>query len=68
MFKLTRLLGYLQCQKVGQNTYQRHFLVGQEGTNMDTKLGSRHLTKDMQDLLLIIRDGLKFKKVTQNLM
>ena len=24
------------------------------GTNMDTKLGPRHLTKDMQDLLLII--------------
>ncbi|KAL4638090.1 hypothetical protein ACB092_03G125000 [Castanea dentata] len=27
------------------------------GTNMDRKLGLRHLTKDMQDLLLIIRDS-----------
>ena len=36
-------------------------------TNMDTKLGMRHLTKDMQDLLLhkvnIIRDNINFKKV-----
>ncbi|KAM3743097.1 hypothetical protein ACB098_07G118400 [Castanea mollissima] len=30
---------------------------------MDTMLGLRHLTKDMQDLLLIIRDGVRFKKV-----
>ncbi|KAF3975237.1 hypothetical protein CMV_001509 [Castanea mollissima] len=29
---------------------------------MDTMLGLRHLTKDMQDLLLIIRDGVRFKK------
>ena len=36
--------------------------MGQGATNMDTMLGSKHLTKDIQDLLLIIRDGLKFKK------
>uniref|UniRef100_A0A7N2RB12 CRAL-TRIO domain-containing protein n=1 Tax=Quercus lobata TaxID=97700 RepID=A0A7N2RB12_QUELO len=35
---------------------------GTGGTNMDTMLGPKHLTKDMQDLLLIIRDGVKFKK------
>ncbi|KAF3953820.1 hypothetical protein CMV_020768 [Castanea mollissima] len=29
---------------------------------MDTMLGPRHLTKDMQDLLLIIRDDVRFKK------
>ncbi|KAM4112658.1 hypothetical protein ACJW30_05G156700 [Castanea mollissima] len=29
---------------------------------MDTKLGQRHLTKDMQDHLLIIQDGERFKK------
>ncbi|KAF3962499.1 hypothetical protein CMV_012997 [Castanea mollissima] len=29
---------------------------------MDTMLGPRHLTKDMQDLLLIIRDDIRFKK------
>ncbi|KAL4600612.1 hypothetical protein ACB092_11G211700 [Castanea dentata] len=38
---------------------------GTGGTNMDTKLGLRHLTKDMQDLLLIIRDGIRFKKGTK---
>ena len=40
--------------------------VGQVVTNMDTKLGTRHLTKDMQDLFLhkvnIIRDNISFKK------
>ncbi|KAK7839896.1 aconitate hydratase [Quercus suber] len=30
---------------------------GTGGTNMDTKLGLRHLTKDMQDLLLIIQES-----------
>ena len=54
IFRLSRLLAYLQRQKVGQNAYLRHLLVGQRGTNMDIKLGLRHLTKDMQDLLLII--------------
>ena len=29
---------------------------------MDTKLGPRHLTKDMQDLLLVIQDSVRFKK------
>ena len=62
MFRLSRLLGYLQWLKVGLNAYQRHLRVGQGGTNMDTMLGPRHLTKDMQDLLLIIRDGVRFKK------
>ncbi|KAF3961442.1 hypothetical protein CMV_013932 [Castanea mollissima] len=57
MFRLSRLLGYLQSQQVDRNAYQRHLLVGQGGINMDTMLGLRHLTKDMQDLLLIIRDG-----------
>ena len=33
---------------------------------MDTKLGPRHLTKDMQDLLLIIRDDIRFKKANSN--
>ncbi|KAL0004823.1 hypothetical protein SO802_012384 [Lithocarpus litseifolius] len=66
MFRLSRLLGYLQLRKVGQNAYQRHLLVGQGGTNMDTKLGPRHLTKDMQNLLLIIRDSVKFKKGPTN--
>ena len=33
---------------------------------MDTKLGPRHLTKDMQDLLLIIRDNVRFKKGNSN--
>ena len=54
LVRLSRLLCYLHPQKVGQNAYQRHLLMGQEGTNMDTKLGLRHLMKDMQDLLLII--------------
>ena len=40
--------------------------MGQGVTNMDTELGTRHLTKDMQDLLLrtinIIRDNIRFKK------
>ena len=36
--------------------------MGQGVTNMDTMLGLTHLTKDMQDLLLIIRDGIRFKK------
>ena len=40
--------------------------MGQGGTNMDTKLGPRNLTKDMQDLLLIIRDGVRFKKGNSN--
>uniref|UniRef100_A0A7N2MG49 Uncharacterized protein n=1 Tax=Quercus lobata TaxID=97700 RepID=A0A7N2MG49_QUELO len=35
---------------------------GTGGTNMDTTLGPSHLTKDMQDLLLIIRDGIRSKK------
>ena len=54
MFRLSKLVGYLLNQKVGRNAYQRHLLVGQGGTNMDTTLAPRHLTKDMQDLLLII--------------
>ena len=29
---------------------------------MNTKLDLRHLTKDMQDLLLIIQDSLRFRK------
>ena len=62
MFRLSRLVGYLLNQKVGQNAYHRHLLVGQGGTNMDTTLAPRHLTKDMQDLLLIIRDGIRSKK------
>ena len=33
---------------------------------MDTKLGPRHLTKDMQDLLLIIQDNVRFKKGNSN--
>ena len=66
MFRLSRLVGYLLNQKVGQNAYQRHLLVGQGGTNMDTKLGLRHLTKDMQDLLLSIRDGIRSKKGNSN--
>ena len=33
---------------------------------MDTKLGPKHLTEDMQDLLLIIRDGIRFKKCNSN--
>ena len=33
---------------------------------MDTKLGPRHLTKDMQDLLLIIRNNVRFKKGNSN--
>ena len=40
--------------------------MGQGGTNMDTKLSTRHLTKEMQDLLLlmvnIIRGSIRFKK------
>ena len=66
IFRLNRLLGYLQWQKVGRNAYQRHLLVGQGRTNMDTKLGPRHLTKDMQDLLLIIRDNIRFKRGNSN--
>ena len=66
MFRLSRLLGYLQGQKVGRNAYQRHLLVGQGGTNMDTILAPRHLTKDMQDLLLVIRDNIRFKKGNSN--
>ena len=66
MFRLSRLLGYLQRQKIGQNAYLRHLLMGQGGTNMDRKLGPRHLTKDMQDLLLIIRESLRFKKGNSN--
>ena len=62
MFMLRKLEGYLFNKKVARNAYQRHLLVGQEGTNMDTTLGPRHLTKDMQDLLLIIRDGIRSKK------
>ena len=38
----------------------------QGGINMDIKLGPRHLTKDMQDLLLIIRDNIRFKKCNSN--
>ncbi|KAK9990912.1 hypothetical protein SO802_025897 [Lithocarpus litseifolius] len=67
MFGLSRLLGYLQSQKVGQNAYQWHLLVGQGVTNMDIELGTRHSMKDMQDLLPrtlnIIRDNIRFKKV-----
>ena len=66
MFRLSRLLGYLQWLKVGLNTYQRHLCVGQGGTNMDTMLGLRHLMKDMQDLLLIIRDDIRSKKGNSN--
>ena len=33
---------------------------------MDTKLGPRHLTKDMQNLLLIIQDSVRFKKSYSN--
>ena len=40
--------------------------MGQGGTNMDIKLGLRHLMKDMQDLLLIIRDNVRFKKGNSN--
>ena len=40
--------------------------MGQRGTNMDTKLGPRHLMKDMQDLLLIIQDTVRFKKGNSN--
>nr|POE60640.1 hypothetical protein CFP56_75249 [Quercus suber] len=54
MFRLSRLLGYLQWQKGGQNAYQRLLLVGQGGTNMDTTLGLMHMTKSMPDLLLVI--------------
>ena len=39
--------------------------MGQGSTNMDTKLGMRHLTNDMQDLLFIIRDNVRSKEVTQ---
>nr|POE87125.1 dna repair helicase xpb1 [Quercus suber] len=56
------MLGYLQWPKVDRNAYQRHLLVGHRGINMDTKLGSRHLMKDMQDLLLIIQDSVSIKK------
>ena len=66
MFRLNRLLGYLQWQKVGRNAYQRHILMGQGGTNMDTMLGPRHLMKDMQDLILIIRDDIRSKKGNSN--
>ena len=66
MFRLSRLVGYLLNQKVGRNAYQRHFLVGQGDTNMDTTLGLRHLMKDMHDLHLIIRDGIKSKKGNSN--
>ena len=40
--------------------------MGQGSINMDTKLVPRHLTKDMQDLLLIIRDGVRFEKGNSN--
>ena len=66
MSRLSRLVGYLLNQKVGRNAYQRHLLVGQRGTNMDTKLGLRHLTKDMQDLLLSIRDDIRSEKGNSN--
>ena len=33
---------------------------------MDTTLGLKHLTKDMHDLLLIIRDGIRSKKGNSN--
>ncbi|KAL0010017.1 hypothetical protein SO802_005125, partial [Lithocarpus litseifolius] len=33
---------------------------------MDTKLGLTHLTKDMQDLLFIIRDSVRFKNGPTN--
>ena len=39
---------------------------GTGGTNMGTKLGLRHLTKDMQDLLLSIRDGIRSEKGNSN--
>ncbi|XP_065626285.1 extensin-like [Quercus suber] len=35
---------------------------GTGGANMNTKLGPRHPMKDMQDLLLIIQDSVRFKK------
>ena len=66
LFRLSRLLGYLHPQKISRNVYQRHLLVGQGSINMDTKLVPRHLTKDMQDLLLIIRDGVRFEKGNSN--
>ena len=39
---------------------------GTGGTNMDTTLGLKHLTKDMHDLLLIIRDSIRSKKGNLN--
>ena len=33
---------------------------------MDIKLGPRYLTKDMQDLLLIIQDSVRFNKVNSS--
>ena len=40
--------------------------MGQGGTNMDIKLGLRHLMKDMQDLLHIIRGSVRLKKGNSN--